>query len=263
MAGAHGAVVNTEFDAEWARARDAGEIDPRLLVLLDECAERGVRWYPSFVGYAMIEWPVRKQAVRTYGPGLGILDTDAYRAKVIALEIKNLRRTLDRFTRGEAAIDPGTPVLLVTGARGLASQPHARRWADESLRVAIDALPRDAYVVTGDAPGPDTWAREWARVIGLRVVVYELSGHRAVQRRDGTVVRPTRWTTQIPTGDRRWPLVRNQAMVEAVARAHRTGGIDARVLALFAPWSATHGTAHTADIAERAGLPVERLTFSG
>ena len=61
--------------------------------------------------------------------------------------------------------------LLVSGSRSLADSPAATAWARAQIREAIDAMRGDdtdaypacwygAHVITGDAPGPDTWALE-------------------------------------------------------------------------------------------------------
>lgn len=126
---------------------------------------------------------------------------------------------------------PG-PLLLVSGSRTLAAHPRAQVWARDT--------------------------------VGCRVVVYCLDG----TVRDGALVVLGRWAAadQIPErGDdewRRWPLRRNTAMVRAVANRQReTPGRQASVLALVDPLSATHGTTHTARVAEQWGLHVTRETW--
>jgi hypothetical protein len=142
--------------------------------------------------------------------------------------------------------------LLVTGSRSLARIPGARERCIEHVSGHLVAL-GDVVLVTGDAPGPDAWAIECAAGIGIRHRRWCLDGW--IDGGSETV----RWwsgeRTAAPSA--RWPLMRNEAMVRAVAAKHP----DAVVLAFVDPHSRTHGTEHTCRLAERAGLRAERKVW--
>lgn len=135
------------------------------------------------------------------------------------------------------------PVLIVTGARCLVDTPAATAWA---RGVLGDALVEVTGVGHGGAIGPDTWAGELARNLGLRETVYGLDGW---VTQDGR--RLVRWTND----QRPHPIARNRALVEA-ARIASLRGTDLSVLGLLAPWSRTHGTERTCAMADAAGLIV-------
>jgi uncharacterized Ntn-hydrolase superfamily protein len=154
-----------------------------------------------------------------------------------------------------------TPVagLVVTGSRALAEFASAERWALDALH---DAVALAGTVVTGDARGPDSWALTVARTTGRRWASYTLDG-RAL-RGHGV---PVPWTPDAPPERRdgralwaAWCLHRDRAIVRDAARAHAAGR-SVRVLALVAPWSATHGTAYTVARARSAGLEVVVRAF--
>ena len=156
-----------------------------------------------------------------------------------------------------------TPVdiLVVTGSRALAELASAERWALAALQ---DAVALAATVVTGDARGPDAWALTVARGTGRRWASYALDG---LVRRGHDV--PVAWTPDAPPQRRdgralwaAWCLHRDRAIVRDAARAHAAGR-SVRVLALVAPWSATHRTEYTVARAEAAGLEVVVRRFGG
>lgn len=70
--------------------------------------------------------------------------------------------------------------LLVTGSRSLARIPGADEWAAKLIAGALDAIGagRSANVglVTGDAPGPDTWALDVAYRFSLMRERWQLNG---------------------------------------------------------------------------------------
>jgi hypothetical protein len=146
-------------------------------------------------------------------------------------------------------------LLLVTGARALTDTHAAATWAIALVRAAIDGLPADSGLYTGDARGPDAWAAACAAERGVHTVEYRLDGNRW---HDGRPYAP--WCVgegvRADPGSRRWPLERNRVMVGHAADLAHIALYDVRVLALLAPWARTHGTWHTATLASDAGLRV-------
>lgn len=146
-------------------------------------------------------------------------------------------------------------VLLVTGSRALDRTPAAAWWAQRQILRALSRLAAGASVVTGDALGPDEWARRLAITAGLTALVFNLYG-RVIDGQAGW-----RWTeVPRPYGEgaevKRWPLRRNDAMAAyLVERA--SAGDRTPVLALTAGWATTRGTQYTAARARAAGLRVE------
>lgn len=157
-----------------------------------------------------------------------------------------------------------TRVLLVTGSRSLATHPGAEAWARGLIRTALADV--DVLIV-GDASGPDRWAvQEGDDAVAHETRVYWTRGRDA-----GCILVPTgegeagyggRWA---PRGVSTHPLQRNAAMVRAAA-AMAAQGYDVRVLALLDGLKgkgATRGTEHTAGLAERAGIKVQREVWHG
>lgn len=172
-----------------------------------------------------------------------------------------------------------TRVLLVTGSRSLATIPGAEEWARDLIRTALDGVD---LLIVGDAPGPDAWAWGEAeraeRRSGFGVCVDLGDGPLTALARAKYAVRGEdagwivdgegRWTSTWTDARRPHPLNRNQYMVHD-AMEMMTRGHDVRCLALLdgtkrdAPGKrATRGTEHTAGLAERAGIKVERQTWS-
>lgn len=144
-------------------------------------------------------------------------------------------------------------ILFVSGSRAL-NRPSARPWAYGILRAAFDWW-SPALLVHGGCKGcPDEWSDDIAR--DDKVVV------RAFLK-DGSI-EPTGempWTPVGFGGDRwtspehlaahpewRWPLVRNQAMVDALVIEVEMGA-EVLCVGLGAPWSKRHGTEHTVRLA--------------
>lgn len=161
-----------------------------------------------------------------------------------------------------------TRVLLVTGSRSLALHPGVEAWARGLIHAALTGVD---LLIVGDAPGPDAWAAEIASSHDVCVRRYDTRGIHAgwiVQHEHAMWCRIDQWTTPAMQG-RRYPLLRNAAMVRDLA-AMRDEGHDVRCLALLdgtkrdAPGKrATRGTEHTAGLAERAGIVVQREVWRG
>ncbi len=149
-----------------------------------------------------------------------------------------------------------TFLTLVCGSRSLVQRPGGEAWA----RYLIECITDHAnLVVTGDAPGVDTWTRERMARTSVRCVVFALDGT-VREGADGREI--GRWcpAERVAPGSR-WPLVRNTAMVRAVARRARLGRLSA-VYALKDPLSPTDGTGQTVREARRAGLQTWVETWS-
>lgn len=155
----------------------------------------------------------------------------------------------------------GCDILLVTGARSAGDSRLAEAWARGAIAEAFDTH-RPARLVTGDARGPDEWARVEAVRRGVPFYCYAGSGE--ITGADGR--RWGRWTKDLApdSGAPRvewaaWYLHRDRVMARQVARRGREGATVV-VLALHAPWSKTQGTAFTVARAREAGLLVVELT---
>lgn len=149
-------------------------------------------------------------------------------------------------------------VLLVTGSRSLARSDSARRWALGLIRGALvaleDRVDRPVLLHGGCPNSPDAWADEQAALMPITRVAYPLSGWIT---RDGVSI-DRAWTDMKHFGDRRWPLMRNEALVRDAAKAMARGD-HVTCLALGSAWATTHGTEYTAAAAESAGIPTTRL----
>ena len=147
-------------------------------------------------------------------------------------------------------------ILLVTGSRALDDHVQALHWEREQVSARADSF-RPTLVVTGDARGPDESARVHAKRRGLPLECWSLSGWVAAWGAG----RDRRWwpESEPPLTPRHWPLERNRRMVAHVAELAKTAEATL-VLALYAPWSRTQGTAHTVGLARAAGLTVIEAT---
>ena len=163
-----------------------------------------------------------------------------------------------------------TRVLLVTGSRSLADHPGAEAWARALIRTALAGVD---LLIVGDAPGPDAFAVGIARIMEVPTSIYDTRTVNAGWVVDADSNRQFHWTAaRPPTGTRGWKpwlLSRNEAMVSDAAKMLQHGH-DVRCLALLdgtkrdAPGRrATRGTEHTAGLAERAGLSVQREVWRG
>jgi len=170
-----------------------------------------------------------------------------------------------------------TRVLLITGARSLATRPGAEAWARGLIAAALAGVD---LLIVGDAEGPDAWAYVEAARESLQtrrrlpVHMYYARGSWA-----GRIYRyapqssDTPWCEHVPpygTPQRqRLPLLRNAAMVRDIA-AMRDAGAVVSVLALLdgikvdAPGKrATRGTEYTVGLARAAGLTVREEVWRG
>ena len=162
-----------------------------------------------------------------------------------------------------------TRILLVTGARSLATRPGAETWARGLIHAALAGVD---LLIVGDASGPDAWAWEIASSHDRRVRRYDTHGVHAgwiVEAQYDLWCPVARWATPAMEGHR-YPLHRNEAMVRDVASLAMTRQWSAHVLALLdgtkrdAPGRrATRGTEHTAGLAAHAGIVVQREVWNG
>lgn len=155
-------------------------------------------------------------------------------------------------------------ILLVSGSRILADDERAARWARGFITRAWDEDPRPTVVVTGDARGPDTWARIEAVQRLVPFYCYASSGR--IVGKDGKDF--GRWTKHDPPerGANRaewaaWLLHRDRVMAQHVARRFREGA-TARVLALVHQASPTKGTDYTVGRCRALGLNVQREEYA-
>jgi len=178
-----------------------------------------------------------------------------------------------------------TRVLLVTGSRSLAAHPGAEAWARGLIHAALEGV---SLLIVGDAPGPDAWAwdvaeRHWlipyegnraTPATVRRIHLYrtrgsdrgEITAHDGYMRFGRYVLEGAGpWTEDGTTH----PLARNAAMVRDAAALARQGCAVAALALLDgtkrdAPGKrATRGTEHTAGLAERAGIAVQREVWNG
>jgi hypothetical protein len=165
-----------------------------------------------------------------------------------------------------------TRVLLITGARSLATRPGAEAWARGLIAAALAGCD---LLIVGDADGPDAWAWESVTTRGREVYGYRYAtrGVSAGHVIDSFGTDCGRWTTKTaPQGTRGWTpwlLSRNAEMVAQAA--HCAGSAcDVLCLALLdglkvdAPGKrATRGTEHTVGLARAAGLTVREEVWRG
>lgn len=141
-------------------------------------------------------------------------------------------------------------IVIVTGARILADDPAAVRWAREILTRELASA---TLVVAGDARGPDAWAHEIA--VSVDRERWCVDGARLGSVAGAAWRKLAPWSTPETTTDPRLrPLARNAAMVQFYTRA-------ARMVALYHAASTTHGTAHTVGLARAAGIDVSEWTW--
>jgi hypothetical protein len=153
-------------------------------------------------------------------------------------------------------------ILVVTGARAAAASAPAEAWARGAIAEAFDTH-HPAKLVTGDAHGPDDYARREA--VKRRVPFYCYAGSGKITGADAREW--GRWTQDLPpepmTNRAEWAawfLHRDRVMVRHVVRRVREGA-TALVLAIYAPWSVTEGTAFTVGRAKAHALDVLELTI--
>lgn len=153
-------------------------------------------------------------------------------------------------------------ILVVTGARASVASAPAEAWARGAIAEALNTH-RPSKLVTGDARGPDDYARREA--VKRRVPFYCYAASGRITGVDGREW--GRWTRDLPPDSdstrvewKAWYLHRDRVMVQHAARRVREG-VTALVLAIYAPWSDTEGTAFTAGRAKAHGLDVVELSI--
>lgn len=157
-----------------------------------------------------------------------------------------------------------TRVLLVTGARSLADDRAAEAWARGLIAAALVGVD---LLIVGDAPGPDAWAWEIARIDRHRY--WTRTAHAgSIEARfdDGSLQAWWTWGSR-----NTHPLARNAAMVADATGYRDRDGDDVRCLALLdgrkpavtrpGEKRPTRGTEHTAGLARAAGLTVDAQTW--
>lgn len=156
-------------------------------------------------------------------------------------------------------------ILVVTGSRSLADNPDAEAWARGWIEGDGGALIHKPLLVVGDARGPDTWAWETATKRGIDRMMFRLDGTRVYAEPRGTTY--ARWHVDAERGrsnhGRRWPLVRNIAMMDFVANTAGVLDEPARCLGLIDPRSSTNGTRHTLRLARERGIECVEMEWRG
>lgn len=152
-------------------------------------------------------------------------------------------------------------IVLVTGSRALVGSPR-EYLARALLTSALSIEPDSTVIVTGDAPGPDEWAREHTmpgslfehpqRIWSLDGWIYDEHGSKSKRWDCGHEAERS--------NAKQWPLLRNRLMVRSCAARARDGAV-VEVLALEAEWSKTHGTGHTVNVARDCGLAIVRIAI--
>ena len=161
-----------------------------------------------------------------------------------------------------------TRVLLITGARSLATRPGAEAWA---RGLIAEALVGCDLLIVGDADGPDAWGIEEASGRGIEVTSYACRGDNAGWIVNAAARVQSLWSSVAGTH----PLRRNAAMVRDAVRM-RADGDDVLCLALLDGLKvdvpprngkpgerATRGTEHTVGLARAAGLTVRQEVWRG
>lgn len=149
-----------------------------------------------------------------------------------------------------------------------AEQPRAKKRAlivQVGARTRVPTPGPRARVEEPEGESVEEYGARWLddrRGTGRRWASYALDG--LVRRGHGA---PTAWTSDAPPERRdgralwaAWCLHRDRVIVRDASRAHAAGR-SVRVLALVAPWSATHGTEYTVARARAAGLEVYERVF--
>ena len=140
-------------------------------------------------------------------------------------------------------------VLVVCGARSLLQCPGAEQAVAELLEPLLQTTP---LVVTGDAAGPDTWAKQLALTAMLPWEQWCTTG---LVLRSYTEFK--RWSpSRAPS-----PLDRNAAMVRQVYERHALFGDRVVCVGFTDPMSKTHGTDHTLRFARLHGIWTARFSW--
>lgn len=257
-------------------------VDPRLTIddIVDVVAIR--RWRRGGEVGAVVEVTEGRWAFLrnpgTEGPSTAMVSRD-YSCVAHLSGIAFIPDTLDALAFHRDLVLPEAPnwptnrsgVVIVSGSRALRDRDDAVLWAKGMIRAVFFWLgARIGILVTGDAPGPDTWAREMARGQSVQAYVYGLDGkvHTYAESTGDKIFAPPWGTRTEEFSSRTWPLERNRVMVAKVAErvrqsrdAEGTPARPALLLGLGAPWSDTHGTQHTIRHARAADLPVCEFNY--
>lgn len=130
-------------------------------------------------------------------------------------------------------------VMVITSSRAVDDTRAAQLYATVRLWEAMDIV-RPRYVVHGGAPGGDMLADSIARALRIHRVVFDLDGYRYLDES-----KRVQWTTRTreELGPKQWPLHRNEKMVDF---CESVAGVELCIYGVWAPWSKTQGTLHTA-----------------
>lgn len=118
----------------------------------------------------------------------------------------------------------GRLLLLVLSSGSLLENSKAEAWVHQMLSSCFEELPEDSIVLTGGAPGPDTWACEAAENYGMRWVVYLRDGRRLDSTDEGATER--RWAPGASSAEEH-----GMALIGALQKSKKAGW-QVRVLAL-------------------------------
>ena len=168
-----------------------------------------------------------------------------------------------------------TAILIFTGSRVVVDSPDAMSWMTREIDSELDNLASGGIVVFGDAPGGDALCEKAVKKRMVRWIKFALDGK--MYYSDNRT--PVSWFSIVGltgmvnevrerVGNKKFPLIRNQAMVRDAARRmselqHRNLPYIGRTLGLRVPWATTNGTAHTCDLARKASVfDVRSLTYS-
>jgi hypothetical protein len=149
----------------------------------------------------------------------------------------------------------GRLLLLVLASSSLKSRPRAEAWVHRMLAACFEEIPEDSVVLTGGAPGPETWTCEAAESNGLRWVVYLQDGRRLDSTDEGATER--RWAPgQVG------PEEQARALVGALKKSKQAGW-QVRVLSLAEREGEVPGAEATLRHARKEGFPVEQAVIEG
>jgi len=144
-------------------------------------------------------------------------------------------------------------LLLCSLSRALHDTEDALDWLWDTLQWRIKEI-RPTKIINGGAELGDRDCTRIAHALQIECEEYRTDGWIHIPGPSG-YVRMGRWWDP---GGSVYPLERNRYMVSRCVQA-RNEGWHVHVLGLIAPWSKTHGTAHTLAQASHFGFEVTRL----